>query len=265
MSSLQTSTVNLVRHDRAGRMAMAQPAILPANGAKAQLMARLAIDPQTRADAFSVRHASYLAGGYIDARPNGQFSDANDDMPNSQTVVVYRDARPVASIRFCILDTNPALQGWDDIPAAHIFPEEVKTLLDNVPSAAEGGTGRPARAIEINRLVRHPDFADDHELVFVLFRFATYMVLHHETDVTLSCVRRNHMPFYRRIIKLSNVAGPRRYAGVKFETHLMACERAKYNSVVRDVPIFNSSKITAGGYDGLFRGETVAVFGETAN
>ncbi len=133
------------------------------------------------------------------------------------------------------------------------------SLLQDVRDNAPNGAKHP-RAIEINRLVRHPDFSKDYELVFVLFRFATYMTLHHQTDVMLSCVRRNHMPFYRRIIKLDDIAGPRRYAGVKFETHLMACDRSKYESVVQDVPIFNSNKITQGGYDDLFRGEAVNVF-----
>ncbi len=257
MSTLPLATASLVRHQRHGRSDCQAPAISPSD-----LTACLALDRRTRAHAFSVRHDSYLAGGYIDARPDGQFADAHDDMPNSKTVVIYKKARPVASIRFCILDTDPNLQGWSDIPATRIFPDEVKKLLDNISTASGDGLPRSARAIEINRLVRHPDFKDDRELVFVLFRFATYMVLHYDTDITLSCVRQNHMPFYRRIIKLQNVAGPRRYAGVKFETHLMACEREKYASVVRDVPIFNSSKITKGGYDGLFRGESVAVFGD---
>jgi hypothetical protein len=267
MSSLPLAAKNLVRHERHLRQDV-QPQRDPSN----DLTARLALDARTRNDAFSVRHDSYLSGGYIDARPDGLFSDENDDLPNSQTVVVYRKSRPVASIRFCILDTDPTLQGWDDIPALHVFPEEVKTLMDNVNAAhltaALSSAGRPetpqkfARAVEINRLVRHPDFKDDSELVFVLFRFATYMVLHHDADLTLSCVRKNHMPFYRRIIKLQNVAGPRQYHGVKFATHLMACDREKYASVVRDVPIFNSAKILQGGYDALFEGETVNVFGD---
>lgn len=262
MSSSPLSTANLVRHERVPRQDV-QPRLDLSSG----LTARLAIDPQTQADAFSVRHDSYLSGGYIDARPDGLFSDENDDLPNSQTVVVYKNARPVASIRCCILDTDPTLQGWDEVPALHIFPEEVKDLMDKIDAghlaAAKPGAPRKyARAIEINRLVRHPDFKDDSLLVFVLFRFAGYMILHYDTDISLSCVRRNHMPFYRRIGKWENIAGPRQYHGVRFATHLMACDREKYASVARDVPIFNSAKILAGGYDALFEGEAVNVFGE---
>lgn len=262
MSSLPVSNANLVRHQR-----QFHQSVQPQTQAINDLTARLAIDPQTRADAFTVRHESYFASGYLDPQPSGMFSDEYDDLPNSQTVVVYKKRRPVASVRFTILDTDPTAEGWDDIPALHMFPEEVKALMDNVNAkyeeAARSGEPRKyARAIEINRLVRHSDFKDDSELVFVLFRFATYMVLHHEADITLSCVRKNHMPFYRRIIRLENVAGPRHYRGLKFATHLVACDKEKYASVVRDVPIFNSAKILGGGYDALFEGETVNVFGE---
>ena len=262
MSSSAFSTAHLVRYDRGTSMKTHRPRHEAAN----DLTARLALDEQTRADAFSVRHESYLASGNLDPKPDGLYSDEYDDMPNSQTVVIYRQSRPVASIRVSILDTDPAVQGWDNIPALHLFPEELGGLMDQANAGCEtaAGAGAPrryARALELNRLVRHPDFKDDSELVFVLFRFATYMVLHHDVDYALSCVRRKHMPFYRRVIRLENVAGPRHYPGLKAATHLVACSREKYASVVRDVPIFNSAKITQGGYDRLFDGETVDVFG----
>lgn len=252
MSSLQVVTANFVRHERPERQQ---------SRGSPDLTARLAIDPQTRADAYSVRHKSYLSGGYIDPRPNGQFSDPYDEMPNSQSMVVYKAGRPVASVRVCILDTNPALSGWDDIPALQIFPEEMQSLIADAPEHTKHRRNRPARAIEINRLVRHPDFATDFTLVFALFRLATFMVYYHETDVMMSCVRRNHTSFYKRL-HFHNVAGPRRYAGVKFETNLMACYQPKYDSVLRDVPIVDSGAMTNGCYDGLFRGESVPVFGD---
>ncbi len=251
MRSLPVSTVSFVRHERPER----HTAEL-----RSDLTARLAIDPQTRQDAFAVRHDSYLSGGYIDRDAAGIFADRYDEMPNSQSMVIYKNSKPVASVRVCILDTDPALTGWREIPAANIFPDEVAALLRNV-EAAPGATGRPARAIEINRLVRHPDFATDYTLVFALFRLATFMVYHHQTDLMMSCVRRNHTGFYKRL-HFHNVAGPRRYAGVKFETNLMACYRSGYDNVLRDVPIVDSGAMTSGCYDGLFRGEAVSVFGD---
>ncbi len=251
MKALQLNTVGFVRPERPEGRA----------GSKLEdLTARLAIDEQTQNDAYEVRYKSYLSGDYIDPKASETFSDPYDEMPNSQSMVIYKKQRPVASVRVCILDTDPALTGWSDIPAANIFPDEVKALLAEVPNRT-GNTAKPARAIEINRLVRHPDFATDYSLVFALFRLATFMVYYHETDFMMSCVRRNHSGFYKRL-HFNHVAGPRRYAGVKFETNLMACYQPQYGNVLRDVPIVDSGAMTNGCYDGLFRGETVPVFAE---
>jgi len=220
-----------------------------------QLTARVAADPRTRADAFALRHASYFAGGYIDARPGGLFCDPYDDRPNCRSVVVYKNERPAASVRLCVLDTGSAKPGWDDVPAAHVFPDEVRALL-----AAAPVTDRPVKATEINRLVRHPDFAMDYELVFVLFRFVSFMVLHEKSDMMLSCVRRNHVAFYKRL-EFASIAGPRAYPELKFETNLMTCPRARYGTILNKYEILNSRATETGCYDGLFRGETVPVFG----
>jgi hypothetical protein len=245
MSSLQTATVNFVRTDRRDRQTVPSPS---------HFTARLAADARTRSDAFALRHASYVAGGYIDPRPGGLFSDPYDDKPNCSSLVVYKDDRPVASVRLCVLDTDPAKIGWDDIPAAHVFEEEVDALVKAVPAG-----GRPATATEINRLVRHPDFATDYELVFILFRFVSFMVLRQESDMMLSCVRRNHMPFYKRL-EFGTVAGPRAYPELKFATNLMACPKANYGTILNNYEILNSRATETGCYDGLFRGETVSVF-----
>ena len=219
------------------------------------LTARLAVDEQTRADAYGVRHISYLSGGFIDPSPDGLFSDADDDKPNTQCVVVYKHGRPVASVRMCVLDQTPGLAGWDSIPASRIFPEDVAALAAGVTH------GRPARLMEINRLVRHPDHATDFELVFVLFRFVSFM-LHMETaDMMLNCVRKNHSPFYRRM-HFDFVAGPRRYAGVKFETNLMVCPEAKFDIIRKEIPLVGADRRTIDSYAALLAGESVTVFQE---
>jgi hypothetical protein len=245
MNYLQTTGAQFVRTIRPGQADIRRPA---------GLTAKLANDRKTRTDAFVLRHTSYLSGGYIDPKPNGMFSDSYDDMENCQSLVVYQGSRAIASARVCVLDTDPAVKGWDDIPAARIFPEDVAKLL-----ASTSNTGKPAKALEINRLVRHPDFADDVSLVFVLYRLAGYMIIHHDTDFVLSCVRRNHTPFYKRL-KFEQIAGPRVYAGVKFETNLMACPRQSYDAV-QTMPIFNAVTASETAYEGLLRGETISVFG----
>lgn len=217
------------------------------------LTARLALDDATKADAYTIRHDSYLAGGFIDPLASGQFSDADDLKPNNHCVVIYQNGQPVASVRLCLLDLNPALTGWDEIPASRIFPEDVAALAANTVA------GRSARLIEINRLVRHPDYANNYQLVFVLFRFVSYLLMSANADLMLSCVRRNHTPFYKRM-HFDYVAGPRRYAGVKFETNLMACTMGGVDLIRAEMPIVGADAATIGSYAGLMAGETINVF-----
>ena len=217
------------------------------------LTARLALDERTKQDAYAIRHDSYLSGGFIDPRPDGQFSDADDLKPNNHCVVVYQSGLPVASVRLCMLDLTPGLAGWDEIPAARIFPEDVASL------AANAATGRCARLIEINRLVRHPDYANNYQLVFVLFRFVSFLLMSANADLMLSCVRRNHTPFYKRM-HFDYVAGPRRYAGVKFETNLMACTMGGVDLIRAEMPIVGADPRTIDTYAALMDGRTVSVF-----
>jgi hypothetical protein len=240
MSSLLTATTNTVRGSAKRQVA------------GTGLTARLALDDQTKSDAYAIRHASYLSGGYIEPQPDGLFTDADDLKPNSRSIVIYKLDRPVASVRLCVLDQTAGLPGWDEIPASRIFPEAVAELAAGAPH------GRPTKLTEINRLVRHPDFATDYHLVFVLFRFVSYMLLDANSDM-LSCVRRNHTPFYKRM-HFNYVAGPRRYAGVKFETNLMCCPEDSIDKIRSDMPIVGADENTIRSYAGILHGETVKVF-----
>ncbi len=241
MSSLQPATTHFIR-------TKAKPQIEISG-----ITARMALDEQTKADAYAVRHASYLSGGYIDPQPNGLFSDADDLRPNSRSIVIYQSGQPVASVRLCVLDQTPGLVGWDEIPASRIFPEAVAQLAANVPH------GGPAKLTEINRLVRHPDYATNYQLVFILFRFVSYWLTEANADMMLSCVRRNHTPFYKRM-HFGYVDGPRRYAGVKFETNLMSCPESDFDRIREEIPIVGADKKTLATYAGLLHGETVKVF-----
>ena len=93
VKALQLNTANFVRPERSERPE--GRAGLKLEG----LTARLAIDEQTRTDAYEVRYKSYLSGGYIDPKSSGTFSDAYDEMPNTQSMVIYKKQRPHASLR----------------------------------------------------------------------------------------------------------------------------------------------------------------------
>jgi hypothetical protein len=220
----------------------------------ADLEVRLALQPDTRADAFALRHMSYLSQGYIDKRPDGLFSDAYDAALNCTTAVIYRGGMAVASARFCLLDREVAGTG---IPAQEIF-------ADAIDAAMAAGEGRPARrrALEINRLVRHPDHATDQMLVFAVFRIVSFMILRNDVDVAFSCVRPNHIPFYRRL-RFRTVSEPRQYHGVKFATSLLALERMDYTKVLASAPLLDPARGSEEAYGRMLEGARVPVFGVT--
>lgn len=218
----------------------------------AQLTARLAIDRKTKQDCYKLRYLSYFAEGHIESRRNGTFSDEYDDQPTVQSVVIYKGSRAVASTRICVLTRGPDGSDSGSLPAQHVFPEETEALFRrDVASPVE-------RVVEINRLVRHPDLADDKSLVFLLFRLAGHFILKNDAGAVVSCVRRNHIPFYTRL-RFSEVAGPRVYHGVKFSTHLLSCLRPQYDTVRRMVPLLDVAGTARAQYDRLCQGETVAV------
>jgi hypothetical protein len=62
------------------------------------LTARLVLDDETKADAYGLRHRSYLSGGHIDPQPGGLFSDADDLRPNNRSIMIYKHRRPAASV-----------------------------------------------------------------------------------------------------------------------------------------------------------------------
>ena len=120
---------------------------------QAQYFARLALDPQTRRDAYRLRYDSYLASGFIEQNETRQFRDIYDDLPNCETIVLYDQAGPVASVRTCSL----AFGSRQRSPAMDTYPEQVTALL-----RAQAATGLGGRGIETTRLVRSPAAENNH-------------------------------------------------------------------------------------------------------
>ncbi len=218
----------------------------------AQLTVRLAQDKQTKHDCYKLRYLSYFSEGHIEPRRSEKFSDEYDDRPEATSVVIYKGGRAVASTRICLLTRGFDGHASGAIPAEHVFPEEIEGLFRRDAALPVH------RIVEINRLVRHPEFAEDRTLVFLLFRLAGYFILKHDAGLVVSCVRRNHVPFYTRL-RFSEVAGPRNYHGVKFSTHLLTCQREQYDTVRRMVPMLDVTGAERERYDGLSQGQTVAV------
>ena len=128
----------LSAHDTVRQVRIIRP-VLPV--VQTRYSARLALDTQTRAEAYKLRYESYLASGYIQPNETGLFQDLYDDLPNCQTVVIYDEGVPAASVRVCTL----AFGSRKRSPASDAFPEEVRKLLNEQTAIGPG-----ARGIETN-------------------------------------------------------------------------------------------------------------------
>jgi hypothetical protein len=214
-----------------------------------QYSARLALDDRTKEDAYRLRYASYVASGYVQPNELGLFRDQYDDLPNSQTVVVYDEGRPVASVRTCTLAFGSAQRS----PASDTFPNEVRELLSQQASIGIGGRG-----IETTRLVRSPAAENNQGLVFLLYRMAGYVGMTAHTQVLLACVRRNHAPFYKRL-GYTPVTEPRPYPGLNCPMQLMSCTRQRYDEIRSAFPVIDPYAGTTDRLDGFLSGEPVSL------
>lgn len=219
------------------------------------LEARLAINDKVKNDAYTLRHNVYVSAGFIEARQCGILHDHFDDLPSSKTIVLYKNGAAAASARVCLLDPTGKTPGATTIPASKVFGDEIAELLRGM-----GQGNRPARAVEVTKLARHPDFLKENNLVFGMFRMAGYLILHFDADAVLTSVRANHIPFYRRL-GFQEVAKPRAYPGLdNIQGGLIACFRSSYEGVQRNVPVMNALSSDDGIYSRFMEGELVPVF-----
>ena len=208
---------------------------------------------------FALRHQSYVSQNFIDPRPNGLFHDEFDGRSNCVSILIYRNGVPSASVRASLYDPSGLLPEADTIPALDAFREEINQLAWSYHE-----DGRPARMLEITRLVRHPDLANDNDLIFALYRMAGYLIVHFKVDIVLSAVRQNHMAFYRRL-GFQKVTEPRVYPKLKFLAGLMACFDTSYGDIRRTVPILESVFKHHSICAPFISGERIKVFPEIQN
>jgi hypothetical protein len=223
-----------------------------------RLEACLAMTETVKKQAYTLRHDGYLSVGYIEAQKQGFLRDQYDNYRSSKTIVLYKNGAAAASARVCLLDPASKVPGAAAVPAHEMFGNEINELLQGM-----GTADRPARAVEITKLARHPDFMKDNDLVFAMFRMTGYLILHFDADVVLTSVRASHVPFYKRL-GFRNIAEPRPHPKLNVATGLMACFRDSYDGVQKTVPVMNALSSDDDIYPRFMGGELVPVFPQAA-
>ncbi len=209
--------------------------------------ARLACDSGTKRDVYALRYRSYYAQGHIETRADGLLFDRFDDLPTTKTVIVYAEGRPVGSIRTCSLRRGAGTMS----PCREAYPNEVDRLL------AESGPERSGfDGVEVSRMVRAPESADDQGLVFMLYRLGGYLALAEDFRVIVTCVRQHHLPFYKRL-RFEQAGEAKTYPGLTCPMVLLKINRAAYDTMREGFRLMDPEAGEPGILDGLLHGRTV--------
>jgi hypothetical protein len=215
----------------------------------ASYTARLALDAETRLDAYRLRYDAYLSQGFIAPNVTGMFVDEYDGLPNTLTMVIYLEDRPVGSVRTCSLSLGSGQRS----AAVDVYPDAVVRLLRENRNPGFG-----QRGLEVNRMVRSPACENNQGLVFLLYRMAGYIAMTTHTQIIFACVRINHVPLYRRL-GYQEAAEPRSYPGLSCPMQLLYCTRETYDDIRAAYPVIDPYTRATGSLDGFLAGEPVCL------
>jgi hypothetical protein len=183
-----------------------------------QLRCSIAQTPQEREEVYQLRHEAYRRDGAIDRQPGDRFSDHFDTLPNSFSLVLRRnDTAAKATVRISVL--RPDL-GWTEAPSRHVFGEHPALEAMATESYVEASRlcfGPRARRDVFVKLVGHMAALSD---VF-------------ETSWLVACPRVEHAHVYKSLFGFRQLAEPRQYYGVHFQTELLGVRREEMREHVR--------------------------------
>ena len=210
---------------------------------------QLALNPIIQNQAYKIRHQGYFSYNYITKREGDLFYDKYDGRQNVRTAVIYKNDIPAATVRLCLFDATGTYPDADTVPAMEIFNSEIREMMDGFSRS-----NRPKRAVEVTRLARVPEFANDKAIISALFRAVGYLILHFDADIVLNACRPHHMPMYRRF-GFQKIEEPRQYPNLTYKAALMACFRSSYGALRDNLTFLRDISTQDSTYAGLISGE----------
>jgi hypothetical protein len=190
------------------------------------LTCEIAQTPAALVQVYRLRHDCYLRKGSIAARPNGLFCDTYDELPNSFSFLVRNAAgEAMATARMTVVIPD---MGWSTSPAQKVFGDH----------AAFQGIAK-ASYVEASRLCFAQQARRD-AFVGLLGHMAA-MAEYWGLEWLVACPRMEHAHVYQRLFGFREMAEPRQYYGVDFQTQLLGIRRVEIAEYVRDArPLRNA-------------------------
>jgi hypothetical protein len=165
--------------------------------------------PELRDEVYALRYRAYRAEGAIEKIASERFEDKYDAQPNHITWALTEHEKVVGSIRTTWFDPNAP---WS-IPEIEGYAADVERIVP-------GGK----RILSGNRFVTEPDRVDRDSLYAILLLRHYMLVAHQRAEYALAAVRVNHLPFYRRVLRLERASDGQIYPGLTSVMFLTACD-----------------------------------------
>jgi len=167
--------------------------------------------PDLRDEVYALRYRAYRHEGALDKIISERFEDCYDSQPNQMLWALTEHDDVVGSIRTTWF--NPLEPQWR-IPEMDGYADDVAR---HVPEGKRIFSGSRF-VVDPQREGRSALFA------MTLLRFHVMTFRACGCEWALAAVRRNHLPFYRRVLRLQQVSEGRLYPGLKSTMFLTACD-----------------------------------------
>ena len=186
-----------------------------------------------RNEVFALRYRAYRSENAIAESPHERFEDAYDAQPNHILWALTDHERVVGSIRTT----------WHEPNAPWTIPE-MEGYAGDVARIAPA----QARMLSGNRFVTDPERPDRDSLYAMLLLRLHMMVADARAEWAFAAVRINHLPFYRRVLRLERASEGRLYPGLTSTMYLTACHFPTHIDRV----YANTPALRPRGYERLF-------------
>lgn len=147
-----------------------------------------------------------------------------DLLPETYLYGVFEGSNLVASVRL-----NKLESGSVATPAMSLFDAFLKPLIDQGTSF-----------IDPSRLVVDPEAVEELPgLALLTLRLGPLATRCLTADYCLAAIKKEHVPFYRRVFQMSRMAGPIYPSHMNVEAYLLAVARQSWPDLVRRYPVFH--------------------------
>lgn len=181
---------------------------------------------------YRLRYRCYRRNDFIPERSDGRFPDPFDELPNHFSFIANGGhAEAMATVRLSVVD--PQRAGWTDSPGARVFGDHPAfCAIRSYVEASRLCFGKQARRdVFIGLLGNMAALADFYQVEWLV-----------------ACPRVEHVPVYEKLFGFEQLAAPRQYFGVAFETQLLGVRMDQLAENVKDRKLMRLAWLNALDY-----------------